>query len=201
MTRVPPELVDNPDRRRWNDRYATSEYAPPTFTPHPLAELVLGMPLPDGPVLELACGPSGGALLAAERGREVTAVDVSDVALNLLADEARRRRVDYLITLIAADLITWRPPPGSAYALVLCIGYWDRALFGDAASVVAAGGVLGWQALSLAARDANPRLPVSWCVRAGEPASLLPPGFQVVSQDDVGPKPATRRRLVARRVG
>jgi hypothetical protein len=197
MPRIPPELSDNPDRLRWNARYASHEFAP-SFTPHPLAERALGMPLPAGPVLDLAAGPSGSALLAAGRGRLVTAVDASDVALGLLAAEARRRRVAGLVTLVQADLAGWRPQPGQRYALVLCTGYWDRSLFGVAAGGVAAGGLLGWEAFTLAARRDHPQLPVDWCLLAGEPASLLPLGFSVVSQHDVGPEPAVRRQLLAR---
>jgi hypothetical protein len=199
MTQVPPELADNPDRIRWNDRYARSGYTP-SFAPHPLAERALQMPLPDGCVLELAAGPSGSALLAASHGRRVTAVDASEVALGLLAGEALRREVDRLITLVQADLTTWRPPPGCSYALVLCTGYWDRTVFAIAANSVAVGGLLGWEALTLAARRDHPRMPADWCLRAGEPASLLSPGFEVVSQHDVDPEPAMRRRLLARRV-
>ena len=80
------------------------------------------------PVADLACGPSGSALLAAEQGRRVTAVDVSEVALGLLGAEARRRGLDHLITLVHADLSGWAPEPRS-YALVLAIGFWDAAVF------------------------------------------------------------------------
>jgi hypothetical protein len=149
-------------------------------------------------VLELAAGPSGSALLAASLGRAVTVVDASEVALGLLADEARRRQVASLITLVQADLTRWRPAPGRSYALVLCTGYWDRAVFDVAASAVGVGGLLGWEALTLAARRDHPRMPADWCLRAGEPASLLPIGFEVVSQHDVGPEPAMRRCLLAR---
>jgi hypothetical protein len=200
MTQVPPELADNADRLRWNDRYARSGYTP-SFAPHPLAERALEMPLPDGPVLELAAGPSGSALLAASLGRRVTVVDASEVALGLLAEEARRRAVAHLITLVQADLTRWTTPPGWPYALALCTGYWDRAVFAVAATSVAASGLLGWEALTLAARRDHPRMPADWCLRTGEPASLLPPGFEVVSQHDVGPEPAMRRRLLARRGG
>ena len=199
MTRIPPELADNPDRLRWNDRYARTGYAP-SFTPHPLAERALHMPLPDGPVLELAAGPSGSALLAAGLGRLVTAVDASDVALDLLAGEARRRQLASLVTVVPADLTGWRPPLGGVYALVLCTGYWDRAVFAVAAGAVAAGGLLGWEAFTLAARRDHPGLPADWCLRAGEPASLLPASFEVVSQQGTGPEPTIRRRLLARRV-
>jgi SAM-dependent methyltransferase len=197
MTPVPPELADNPDRLRWNDRYGSRSHGP-SFAPHPLAELALGMALVAGPVLDLACGPSGSALLAAGRGRSVAAVDVSEVALGLLVTEARRRHLEHLITPVQADLTTWQPAP-QAYALVLCTGYWDRALFAVAADSAAPGGLIAWEALTSAARRGHPGLPADWCLAAGEPGSLLPPGFDLVSQHDVGPEPAARRRLLARR--
>src|SRR2546429_277948 len=79
---------DHPDRIRWNAKYGTG-FAP-SFRPHPLAVRALALGLPDGPVADLACGPSGAALMAAEQGRRVTAVDVSEVALGLLGAEAGR---------------------------------------------------------------------------------------------------------------
>jgi len=195
---VRDDLASNPDRLRWNERYASGTYAE-TFAVRRLAEQALGLPLPDGPVLDLASGPSGSALLFAECGRHVTAVDVSDVALGLLAAEAERRGLRNLVTLVHADLPSWRPPAGQRHALVLCTGYFDRAVFAVAASAVAAGGLLGWEAFTLAARHDRPRLPAEWCLGPDEPATLLPAGFEVLSQEGVGPEPAARRRLLARR--
>ena len=127
---------DHPDRVKWNARYAAG-FAP-SFTPHPLAVRVFesATDLPDGPVADLACGASGTALLAAAHGRQVTAVDVSEVALGLLGAEARRRGLDDLITPVHADLSAWSPSPRS-YALVLCTGFWDSAVFTAAAAAVA----------------------------------------------------------------
>jgi SAM-dependent methyltransferase len=196
MPQIPAELADHPDRLRWNERYRAAGYVA-SFAPHPLAAQALSMPPPAGPVLDLASGPSGSALLAAAAGRRVTAVDASDVALGLLAQEARRRYLDGLITLMLADLGAWRPD-SAGYSLVLCTGFWDRAVFAAAAGAVRAGGLIGWEALTEAARRDHPRLPQEWCVGPGEPAGLLPAGFEVISQDDVGPEPATRRRLLAR---
>ena len=93
---------DHPDRIKWNAKYGTGFV--PSFRRHPLAVRGLDAGLPEGPVADLACGPSGAALLAAEQGRRVTAVDVSEVALGLLGAEARRRGLDHLITLVHADL-------------------------------------------------------------------------------------------------
>lgn len=192
--RVPPGLAGHPDRLRWNAKYGD---APALSPAHPLMERALSLGLPDGGVLDLASGPSGSALLAAEAGRDVTAVDVSEVALERLGTEARRRGLASLITLVQADLGGWRPRrPG--YALVLCTGFWDRAVFGRATGAVLPGGLLAWEAFTGDARRDRPRLPAEWCLGPGEPASLLPDGFTVLQ-----PPPTTRatgkRRLLARR--
>lgn len=191
--------MELPDRLKWNARYSASGYTP-SFAPHPLAVQALSLPLPAGPVLELACGPSGSALHAAGLGRTVTAVDVSDVALGLLAGQARARGLAGRITVVNADLRNWHPdPPG--YALVLTTGYWDRALFAVAADAVLDDGVLAWEALTLAARSEHPSVPADWCVGPGEPASLLPDDFTVLSQEEASHPAGSRRRMLARRGG
>jgi SAM-dependent methyltransferase len=195
------DLAGHPDRVRWDARYAGST---PSFRPHPLAEQALGSdlpggPVPAGPVADLACGPSGSALLAAAHGRQVTAVDVSAVALDLLGQEARRRGLTGRITLVHTDLASWHPAP-AGYSLVLCTGFWDPAVFATAARAVAPGGVLGWEAFTEAARRARPTLNPAWCLGPGEPAALLPGGFTVLTQQDQpGPDHGDRRRLLARR--
>jgi SAM-dependent methyltransferase len=195
------ELAGHPDQVRWDARYTGSA---PSFRPHPLAEQVLspdlpGGPAPAGPVADLACGPSGSALLAAARGRHVTAVDVSAVGLDLLGQEARRRGLADRITLVHADLASWRPDP-AGYALVLCTGFWDPAVFAVATRATAPGGVLGWEAFTVAARQTRRTLNPAWCLGPGEPAVLLPDGFAVLSQQDIpDPDRGDRRRLLARR--
>jgi SAM-dependent methyltransferase len=189
----------HPDRLRWNARYAGG-FAP-SFVPHPVAVRALAMDQPDGPVADLACGPSGTALLAAARGRHVTAVDISETALGLLGEEARRRGLDSLITLVHADLGTWRTRPGS-YALVLCTGFWARGMFTTAVGAAAAGGLLGWEAFTAEARQARPGLCPDWCLAPGEPASLLPAGFVLLDQHDLPDRErGTRRQMLARRDG
>jgi len=135
-------------------------------------------------VADLACGPSGAALLAAGAGREVTAVDISDVALRLLAGEAGRRGLRDRITLVQADLREWRPA-GARYALVLCTGYWDRAVFAAAVTAVAPGGLLGWEAFTAGALRARPGLCPQWCLGEGEPGSLLGAGFEILDVRDL----------------
>jgi SAM-dependent methyltransferase len=197
MEGIPADLAAHPDRLRWNARYEAGPGR--SFEPHPLARAALDLALPDGPVLDLACGASGSALLAAAAGRAVTAVDVSDVALGLLTEQARRRGLDGLISCVQADLGIWRPQP-DRYALVLCTGYWDRALFPAAAAAVAAGGALGWEAFTTQALEVRPGLNPEWCLRPGEPSSVLPAGFAVLEVRDLpGGEHGSRRRLLAQR--
>jgi Methyltransferase domain len=188
------ELAGHPDRLRWNARYAEGSGA--SFVPHPLAVLALSVPPPDGPVADLASGPSGAALLAARAGRRVTAVDISDVALGLLGAEAGRLGLRDRITLVQADLPEWRPA-AAHYALVLCTGYWDRAAFATAMTAVAPGGLLGWEAFTAAARRTRPGLCPQWCLGDGEPASLLHADFEVLDTRDVpdGARGAKRSML------
>lgn len=188
-------MAGHPDQMRWDERYRRSA---PSFRPHPLAEQALSLTLPDGPVADLACGPSGSALLAAGQGRRVVAVDVSRVALDLLAEEARRRGLDRLITVVHADLARWRPGP-DGYALVLCTGFWDRAVFATACEAVLPGGLLGWEAFTDDARRARPSLPVQWCLAPDEPASLLPPSWEVTEQCELPDgQHGDKRRMLAR---
>jgi hypothetical protein len=113
--------------------------------------------------------------------------------------EARRRGLEHLVTLVHADLARWRPAPGS-HALILCPGWWERAVFGVAAAAVAPGGLLGWEALTAEARRARPGLPPDWCLGPDEPAALLPAGFTAADQHDVpGHHGLMRRQLLARR--
>jgi SAM-dependent methyltransferase len=189
--------ASQPDRLRWNARYAGSFEA--SFRPHPLAEQALSLGLVGGAVLDLASGPSGSALLAAAAGRRVTAVDVSEVALGLLSQEAKRRGLSDLITLTRADLAAWRPPPGG-YALVLCTGFWDREVFAAATEAVAPGGLIGWEAFTADARRARPGLCADWLMGPGEPAALLPAGFTVLDDRDLpDDRCGAKRRLLAAR--
>jgi SAM-dependent methyltransferase len=187
---------EHADRVKWNAKY--SAVAEPTFAPHTICAAGLALGLPEGRVLELACGPSGNALALAQAGRHVTAVDISDVGLRILGKEAQRRGLGDRIALVDADLGSFRPEP-RAFALVLCTHYWDRGVFDVACGAVAAGGVLAWVTFSLDERKYRPTFRPEWCVGEGEPASLLPEGFTVIEQASLDDGRSATRRLLARR--
>jgi hypothetical protein len=64
---------------------------------------------------------------------------------------------------------------------------------------VAPGGTLAWETFTLAERRHRPGFAEAFCLRAGEPASLLPAGFVVLSQVDRDDGTSATRRLIARR--
>lgn len=165
------------DRARWNERYRMRT---PSFASHPLLGLARAAGTPDGPMLELACGPSGSALEALAEGRAVTAVDVSDVALHLLTEEAHRRGLTARLTCVRADAAAWasEEAPRRGYALVLATLFWDAAACTAATRLVAPGGLLGWEALRRPA-DAAPH---PYRVPHGTVASFLPEGYVLLDE-------------------
>ncbi|MCY3771874.1 MAG: class I SAM-dependent methyltransferase [Gemmatimonadetes bacterium] len=192
-------LEDHPDRLKWNARYLSPKrLAPRGFCP--LYESAAGLGYPEGPVLELACGLSAQALALAGDGREVLAVDISDVALDRLRAEALEQGLESRLTCVEADLNAWRPPAGRRFALVICVMYWEEAVFDYAWPVVADGGLLAWQGFTLDHLRYRSAQNPDWCLKAGEPASRLPTDeFTVLHEEDVDEGHRVIRRMVARR--
>ncbi len=188
------------DQRKWNARYRT-ESRLWGFEPSSLFEEAEEARIPDGVVLELACGVSGNALALAMGGREVLAVDVSDVALGRLKAEAETRGVSDRINCVQADLAMWRPPHDRRFALVLCDMYWDRTVFEYVCPAVKEGGLIAWQAFNTVQVKYRPAMRLKFCLQCGEPGSLLPGGFTIVAEQDVDDGHRAVRRLIARREG
>ena len=77
---------------------------------------------PGARVLDLACGTGRHAVLFAERGCKVTAVDSSSVALQILRDRDAR------VTTLLADVETYEIQEG-AWDLIIVTMYLQRSLF------------------------------------------------------------------------
>lgn len=106
------------DRHKWNEKYKEdSEPRTPSdivIKYHSLA--------PEGVALDLAAGTGRNALYLAERGFEVDAVDISDVAVDQLRGRHPR------IHALRADLDIYEIAP-ERYSLILNIRFLDRRLF------------------------------------------------------------------------
>jgi SAM-dependent methyltransferase len=111
--------------------------------------------LPTGAALDLACGAGRHTLLLAARQQNVTAVDNSVAGLDILEQRAREAGLAvsrvrnsgtiaasrHGIDLYQADLER-AILPAESFALVLCVQYLQRSLFGQIARSLAPGGML-----------------------------------------------------------
>ncbi|HWC79658.1 MAG TPA: methyltransferase domain-containing protein [Pseudonocardiaceae bacterium] len=108
-----PEKEKSSDAQFWDDRYGSQEQL---FSGSPNGVLVTEVTdLPPGRALDLGCGEGGDALWLARHGWQVTAVDISQVALRRAATSAGDRADRVAWT--RADL-TVTPPPADAFDLV-----------------------------------------------------------------------------------
>lgn len=130
------------DARRWDERYATTTHveahAPEVIERWPdLASL-----LPQtGHCLDVACGPGAVTLWLAERGLEVTALDASRVAIELLQSAAAAVGADDRVDVRVVDLDDGLPDDLRDLDLVVCQRFHDPALFAAVIDRLRSGGV------------------------------------------------------------
>ena len=123
--------------------------------------------LPAGAALDLACGRGRNALFLAEHGRQVTAVDWSATALEILEEHAKARKIPVRritridetkrsaragIDLLHADLETIELP-ANRYAVILCVRYLQRSLFSQISRALRPGGMLLFETYTKAQLD------------------------------------------------
>ncbi|WP_378740558.1 SAM-dependent methyltransferase [Nocardia brasiliensis] len=117
----------------WDEVYATRPAATDPQPNYRLPEAVTD--LPPGRVLDLGCGDGGDALWLARRGWHVTAVDISAVAVERLADLAHSRGVADRVVAEQHDLR--KSFPQSQFDLI-CAHYLHTAFDLDRATVLRA---------------------------------------------------------------
>jgi len=128
----------------WDQRYGASEAL---WSGRPNPQLVAeATALPPGRALDAGCGEGADAIWLAGRGWQVTAVDVSAVAIGRGAAHAEQLGVAGRITWQQADLRAWAPDPGR-YDLVTAQfmhlpSRLRHAFFARLGDGVAPGGVL-----------------------------------------------------------
>ncbi len=134
--------MSSEDRERWNQRYRAGSHVSraPSGSLRAHDELLPRR----GCALDVAGGTGHNALWRAERGLEVTLVDIADVALAFAGARARER--DLGLRTYALDLerdpLPASPAAGGRYELVLCLRYLQRDLFPAMIDALAPGGLL-----------------------------------------------------------
>lgn len=164
------------DQAFWDGMYRNRQAAWDGEPNSLLAETVDG--LAPGTALDVGCGEGADAIWLARRGWRVTAMDLSEVAL----DRARAADPEGRLTWLHADLLSWQPPT-AAFDLVsgqfLHIPPAERpAFFGRLAQAVRPGGRLLFVAhhpSDLENQSGRPAIPDLYFT-AEEVAALLVPG-------------------------
>lgn len=125
------------DRRKWDERYRQ-----PQLTPATVSEFLIRVAdeLPaHGRALDVGGGMGQNAVWLAQRGLDVTLVDVSEVALERTRAAANVAGVP--ITTVRLDLEDDPLPPGP-WDLIMATYYLWRPLFDAVTKLLAPGGVL-----------------------------------------------------------
>ncbi|KKK37132.1 hypothetical protein WQ57_15515 [Mesobacillus campisalis] len=115
-------------RMKWNSKYKERLIQAELPKPNPrLARLVSG--LNGGDALDIACGLGGNSLFLAEQGFEVDALDISDIAVSHVQEQAARLEIP--INARRADLRELDNPAfvKESYDLIVITYYLDRTLF------------------------------------------------------------------------
>jgi SAM-dependent methyltransferase len=113
------------DRIRWDNQHSASRASdqPSSF----LAEVfAVGVwPIAPGRALDIACGKGHNALFLAERGFEVTGLDISAVAL---AEARERARAQALTISFQQTDLEAAQLPRARYDLIISFNYLQRSL-------------------------------------------------------------------------
>ncbi len=113
----------------WNDRYVAGSLPWDTGRPCPHLLDALRAGLVVGRVLEVGCGTGTNAVLLAQRGFKVVAVDLSPRAIELAREKARAAGVD--VDFRVHDMLAG-PVEGGPFAFVYDRGVWH--VFDDGAA-------------------------------------------------------------------
>ncbi|MNK37127.1 Cypemycin methyltransferase [compost metagenome] len=148
-----------------------------------------------GTALDLGCGEGADAVWLANRGWRVTAVDLSNVAL----DRGRAADTAQAVSWLQADMLVWQPP-AEAYDLVslhyVHVPPAERAaLFGRLARAVRPGGtvlVVAHHPSDLETTVGRPPIPDLYFT-SEEVAALLIPGRWEILVDGRRPQSVTDR--------
>jgi SAM-dependent methyltransferase len=130
-------------RQRWNERYRSTDLVW-GVEPNRLLVAALEDADLDEPIVDLACGEGRNAIWLASRGRRVTGVDFSDVAIERAQELASERGVE--VEFVCEDVTAWEAEPGAyrgAIILYLQLPGGDRRrALTRAAAALAPGGEL-----------------------------------------------------------
>ncbi len=180
------------DRDRWNVRYRDEDVP---VEPSPWLTSLEMLPT-SGRALDIAGGAGRNAVWLAERGLDVTLVDVSDEALTIAAETARAAGLT--IDARHIDLVVDPLPPGP-WDVVVCFHYLQRDLFPAMLAELAPGGLLVAELATVRNLERRDRPERPYLIDEGELPTLVAPLEIVVFDEGWHADDRHEARLVARR--
>lgn len=142
------------DQDKWNARYQQRE------RPNNLAQVLTSnahLLNTQGKALELAAGLGGNSLFLAQQGYQVSALDLSSVAMDKLKQNAAQLNLS--IQTQHCDLESW-VAPSDEYDVVMVSGYYQPSLFEQIGISLKPGGLVFYQTYTqLKVNDNGPSNP------------------------------------------
>jgi SAM-dependent methyltransferase len=192
------------DRSRWNRKYREAQSAGTKMVPDPFltqafSEYVLPLYPKGGKALDVAGGSGRHAIWLAERGWEVTLIDISETGVELARQSAGplASHIHFVVddlTGFAASQTGWE----MGFDLVLGFFYLERKIFAELMKAIRPGGILIYKTYT-SAQATRVEGPVS-APHLLEPEELLKlaAGLRVLHYDE-NKAGRTMARLVARK--
>jgi len=131
-------------REKWNQRYAEQDISKPSPA-SVLADYSYLLPA-TGLALDLACGLGGNAVYLARQRLDVTAWDISDVAIARLNSTARTEDLSLRTQVRDVEL---QPPTPISFDVIVVSYFLSRSLFAPIAAALRPGGVLFYQTFGI----------------------------------------------------
>jgi tellurite methyltransferase len=167
------------DRERWNERWA--ERGRGTAHRSMVIELIEPWLPATGRALSVGGGGSTESLALADRGLDVTVVDVSDVGLDMARGQAEA--AGRSITTVCADLDAEPPPPGP-WDVIVVANYLNRDLLARLGTELRPGrGVLALAIATVTNLERSPRPARPHLLEPDEILSLVP-GLEVLHHSE-----------------
>ena len=157
-------------QNNWNDRYADIEDS--VFNIKPALVLSQNKHLlpQSGLALDLACGLGGNALWLAKQGLQVSAWDLSDIAIDRLQQLAHQQKLS--LQTEVRDVVC-NPPQHHSFDLIVVSYFLERAIVQEIINALKPGGLVFYQTFTKEKVSDNGPTNPHYLLNSNELLSLL----------------------------
>jgi tellurite methyltransferase len=181
------------DQRRWDGKYRGKEPSS-EITPDPLLIRCLQGIVP-GRALEIACGYGDNAIAMAQKGLDVTAIDISEVALRRAKERAKKNDVNVNFLLADAEEFDFG---NQTYDMISGFYFLSRPLFFRIKRGLKEGGLFLYKTYTVDELFYRPGLNKDYLLEQGELRRFFE-DFSVLLYDERNNGKECSARIIARR--